>query len=175
MEEKIALVTRIHQLYSTGRISLKAAAAAAGTTDSSYKSWLRAGVRPAVATASVQQEAPQARRQFDDVERKRLKNAIEQRIAAGEGVTKACLTEGIDPKTYQRWLAAEKPPLAMRPVEVRALVPVATALPPALAITSPRPAPTTSSDNLSLVAPGGYRVEGLNIETTAQLLKALTW
>jgi len=52
---------------------------------------------------------------------------------------------------------------------VTALVPsVATAL----ALLPPKSAPVGGS--LSLLAPGGYRIEGLGIETAARLLRALS-
>jgi hypothetical protein len=49
----------------------------------------------------------------------------------------------------------------MRPVEITALV------------TTPQLASVPVS-GLTLVAPGGYRVEGLSIETAAGLLRALS-
>ena len=49
----------------------------------------------------------------------------------------------------------------MRPVEITALVPAMTA------------APAAVESHLSLVTPGGYRVEGLSVATAAELLRAL--
>jgi hypothetical protein len=54
----------------------------------------------------------------------------------------------------------------MRPVEVSASLPVPST---ALTIFTPKPAPET----LTLSAPGGYRLEGLGIESAAALLRAL--
>jgi hypothetical protein len=63
----------------------------------------------------------------------------------------------------------------MRPVEVTALVPVASQ---ALSLVPPRPAveapAVAPAQGLALVAPGGYRVEGLSVETAAALLRALS-
>lgn len=60
----------------------------------------------------------------------------------------------------------------MRPVEVTALVPVAPAA-LALALAPPPSEAPAQAAGLVLVAPGGYRVEGLAVESAAALLRAL--
>jgi transposase-like protein len=168
LEEKVALVTKIDQLYRAGNISLKAAAAAAGTTDTSYQTWLRAGIRP----QPVAPARPGAARLYEPEERERLLAAVDGLRARGKGVLAACREIGISDKSYRKWRAAAAPPPAMVPVEVTALVPVAPVQ--GLTLAPPRPvAGVQPSGGLTLVAPGGYRVEGLAVETAAALLRAL--
>ena len=173
LDEKIALVTEIERRYSAGDVTLKAAANAAGTTDTSYLNWVRAGVRPAV--VEVPAPAPKvvssSVRRFEQGERARLTAAVGARRAAGESVRAACKAEGVGEKSYRRWVEDARPVPLMRPVEVTALVPVAPALPAAFTLAPPRPAAEPAL--LTLVAPGGYRIEGLAIEAAAALLRAL--
>jgi len=168
LEEKIALVTKIDQLYRAGGISLKAAAIAAGTTDTSYNNWLAAGIRPSVPAAPSKQAAPPAARRYSEDDRARLVAAVDVRRAQGESIDAACRAEGVSKKSYRRWVADAQPAPAMRPVEVMAMVPAAAA-PLPISFASPTPGPAL----LTLVSPGGYRLEGLGIENAAALLRTL--
>jgi hypothetical protein len=158
--EKIALVAKIGRLQRAG-MTLNAAAAAAGTTVASYKSWVAAGVRPLPADAG-------ASRRYDPVERERLVDEIDQMRDAGVSTGVACRAVGISHDSYLRWREELTPP-AMRPVEITALVPVGS---PAEVSAAATPAPMTTS-GLVVVTPAGYRIEGLGVETAARLLRAL--
>jgi len=167
LEEKITFVTKVDTLLRAG-LGKMAAAQAAGTNWASYKNWVQAGVRPAAAPTPVQR-TPE--------ERARLVAAVEARVDAGMTVKAACAELGIRNDRYFEWRRALAPPPAMRPVEIAgaeitALVPVASTavmtVPPAPAEVTPAP-----PAGLCLVAPGGYRIEGLAVETAAQLLRAL--
>jgi transposase-like protein len=170
LEEKVALVTRIDRLYRAGGISLNAAAEAAGTTGTSYNNWLRAGIRPQPEEPAPSRH-PAAPRPYEPAERERLVAEVERLRATGLTVPDACRAAGISIKSYRRWSATARFDPAMRPVSVTALVPVAPAEPRALILAPPRPA--SAPEGLTLVAPGGYRIEGLGIESAAQLLRAL--
>lgn len=175
LEEKIALVREIERRLSAGGISVSAAATAAGTTFTSYRKWTQAGIRPAPLP-----EPPAASHVRTPDERAELLAQVDQKRAEGLGILAACKAVGISDKSYRKWQEDLAPPPAMRPVEVTALVPVA---PTALTLAPPRsaavlvlPAPAAASPPtpaLTLVAPGGYRIEGLAVETAAQLLRAL--
>lgn len=171
LEEKIALVTEIDRRYRAGGVTLKAAARAAGTTDTSYNTWIQAGIRPVATPSPTPQSESSAGRRYGQAEREALVAAIDARRAAGEGLESACRAEGVGEKSYRRWVEDARPVPLMRPVEVTALVPVAPAPPSALLLAPPRPA--AEPVLLTLVAPGGYRVEGLAIEAAAALLRAL--
>jgi transposase-like protein len=166
LEEKIALVTEIERRYRAGGGTLKAAAQAAGTTDTSYNNWLRAGIRPLPATR------PAPPRPYPPEERKRLLGEVDHLLAGGMGIDAACRQVGISDSSYRKWRDEMGPPPAMRPVEVTALVPVT---PTALTLAPPRSAAAfEAGSTLVLVAPGGYRIEGLGVETAAALLRALS-
>lgn len=166
LEEKIALVTEIEQRYRAGGISLKAAAEAAGTTDTSYSNWRRAGIEPRSVAPSPPPEA-RAPRPYEPAERERLMAAVERLRGEGRSIQAACREVGIAVKSYRKWRDDAAPLPAMRPVDVTALVPAASA---ALELALPKP-PAAAA--LTLLAPGGYRVEGLDVEGAAQLLRAL--
>jgi hypothetical protein len=171
LKEKIALVTEIERRYRAGGVTLKAAAQAAGTTDTSYNNWLRAGIRPLPANTPTRPAPP---RPYSPEDRSRLLTEIDQLLSAGMGIQAACQKVGISDSSYRKWRDEMGPPAAMRPVEITALVPVA---PTALTLAPPRASaalePTSGTSALSLVAPGGYRIEGLGVETAAALLRAL--
>ena len=98
---------------------------------------------------------------------------IQARCESGMDVRRACLAVGISEHRYYKWRRQLAPPPTMRPVEVTAMVPVA---PTALALAPAHPSSETPSQvpGLVLVAPGGYRVEGLVVESAAWLLRALS-
>ena len=164
--EKIALVTKVDHLVRVGGLSISAAVKAAGTNTASYANWTRAGIRQLPAARSV--AAPVAAE-----ERARLVAEIQARCESGMDVRRACLAVGISEHRYYKWRRQLAPPPTMRPVEVTAMVPVA---PTALALAPAHPSSETPSQvpGLVLVAPGGYRVEGLVVESAAWLLRALS-
>lgn len=104
-------------------------------------------------------------KQYTRAEKAAFVAEVSRRHAAGEGSYRAIAASlGIKDKSYHNWVRAgiqstgtTEPAPSMRPVEVMALVPA-------------RPA----AAKLSLNAPGGYRVEGLDVESAAALLKALS-
>lgn len=104
-------------------------------------------------------------------ERVALVTEIQRRFAAGEGSLRAIAASlGTTDTSYHNWVKAGLRPAgvpAMRALEVTALVPAG---PSALALA---PAPKAAPVPLTLVAPGGYRLEGLDVETAAALLRAL--
>lgn len=161
LEEKIALVTRIDELLRTG-VTKAAAAEAAGTSWTSYLNWTRAGIRPA--------RTPVARSRDEWAG---LVAAVQARVAEGLTIKAACLEVGISEDRFYQWRKRLAPAPPMRPVEVadvKALVPVS---PAALTLAPPRPVAQAVQEGLVLVAPGGYRIEGLAVETAAALLRAL--
>lgn len=157
-EEKVALVTEIDRRFRERGGNLRAIAAELGTTDTSYLTWVRAGIRPAPATA----QAIRRRTPYSPQERRELISQVDRLVAEGLTVAAACKSTGVSDESYRRWKMEAAPP-PMRPVEVvTALVPV-----PPQAVTVPEPR------TLTLVAPGGYRIEGLTTESAAALLRAL--
>ena len=176
LEEKVSLVTKVDQLLRAG-LGKTAAAEAAGTNWSSYTNWIKAGIRPAQRPAPVQR-TPE--------EKARLVAAVQAHVGHGLTVRNACREVGIDEERFYIWRKQLAPPAALRPVEVlgvtsTALVPVPTAAlvpaaPTALALSAPSATEDrgdTETAGLCLVAPGGYRIEGLGVETAAALLRAL--
>ncbi len=105
-------------------------------------------------------------------ERVALVTEIQRRFAAGEGSLRAIAASlGTTDTSYHNWVRAGIRPAgvpAMRQLEVTALVPAG---PAALTLA---PAPKAAPVPLTLVAPGGYRLEGLDVEAAAALLRALS-
>lgn len=165
LAEKALLVGDIERRLRAGEGSIRAIAQKLGIADASYYAWVKAGIRPPGA------RLPAAARHHTAAERAALVEEIDTRVAAGAGVRPACRAAGVDEKSYRRWKGKLAPPPVMRPVEVTALVPVAPVGLPTLmfapAALEPRPTP------LTLHAPGGYRLEGLDVATAVQLLRAL--
>ena len=168
LEEKIALVTEIDRLYRTGNVSLIAAANAAGTSTTSYRNWVRAGIKPR-SPEPERLPRPVSPPPYGQVERERILAEIERLRDVGQSVKAACQAVGISTKSYHKWRCDEAPMPAMVPVEFTALVPFA----PPLALLLAAPVPTIVADVLTLVAPSGYRIEGLAIESAAALLRML--
>lgn len=155
-EEKIALVTEIDRRYRVGEGSRVAIARKLGTSDTNYYNWRKAGIEPVPA----RDEVP---RTYDRAEREDLVAEVDRRRGNGQTVLDACRGAGITKDRYRRWKADLTPSSPLRPVEVTALV--------ALPGLSVRPAQVV--ETLTLHAPGGYRIEGLAIESAAALLRAL--
>lgn len=157
--EKVALVTEIDFRYRAGEGSLVAIARKLGTSDTNFHNWVRAGIKPA-----PQRLAP--RRTYSPADRERLMSEIERLRSEGQSIDAACRAVGISVKSFRSWRTDATPAPIMRPVEITALVPVApSATPIALAV--------RADPALTLLAPGGYRLEGLGVETAAALLRAL--
>ena len=150
--ERIALVTEIEQRFRSGEGSLRAIATSLGTCEASYYNWTKAGIKPQTTSIFA--------RRFGPEERDRLLAEIDGHLLSGLSESAACKAVGISLKSLRRWRDEPRTP-QFRPVEVTALVPIATPEKEA-----PRP-------SLCLVAPGGYRVDGLTLEDAAALLRAL--
>lgn len=164
-EEKSRLVTEIDRRFRAGHGTLRVIAAALGTTDTSYHNWVKAGIKPAP-PATAESTTKSCNRVYSPTERAQLIGEVERLRAAGHSTVSACRTLGISLESFRRWRLSAAPAPLMRPVEVTALVPVT---PTAMALVAPRPA----QHMLTLVAPGGYRIEGLSTESAAALLRAL--
>jgi transposase len=151
--ERQALVNEVDRLYRAGGRTYVSIARELGIGDSSYHSWLAAGIKP-----RRQAPAAAARTPYSPQQRADKVAEIARRMAAGETCEAACHACGIQAKTFRTWRQQFAVPL--REVAITALVPAFAA--------PPLPAPP-----LALVAPGGYRVEGLDLESVARLLRAL--
>lgn len=174
-DERVALATEIDRRYRAGEGSIREIAEKLGTTDSNFYNWRRAGlIAQPVKTVTAK---PKVQPQYSPDDRVRLLTEVERLRGAGQALEAACKAVGIAETTWRKWREAAAPVPAMRPVEVQevtALVPVAPAPPPALSLAPPRPAPGREGPiGLVLVAPGGYHIEGLSVETAAALLNQL--
>lgn len=162
--EKALIVGEIQTRSRAGAGSIRVIAEGLGVRESAYYTWLKAGVCPPSAPA-----AP-TRQRFNPTERQRILADIEARINGGATAESACQAAGITTRTYRAWRSQLLSPL-MRPVEVTALVP---ATPTGVAtITFAPQSPVPAAPPLTLHAPGGYRVEGLDVASLAAILKAL--
>jgi transposase-like protein len=167
--EKSALLAQIDRLYQAGGRTYVSIARELGLGDTSYHRWLSQGIKPARARAPVV-ATPVSPRVFIAAEREQMVADIDGLRARGNSMKSACMAVGISDKSYRNWKEALAPRLPMRQVEVTAMVPAPTA---GLALTLVPPMPAAGAPALTLVAPGGYRIEGLCIETAARLLRAL--
>lgn len=170
--ERSALVAEVERLYREGGRSYPSIARELGLGESTYHNWVKRGVKPAgVATAT-----PPVKPWRDEDERARQVARVEQLRLGGMSVRGACRAAEVAEKSFRRWQKALEPGgTALVPVsDARAVVapppmrPVEIVVAP-LAFSRPVPAPEV----LTLVAPGGYRIEGLAVETAAALLRAL--
>lgn len=168
LEQKTALVAEVERLYRAGGRSYVAIARELGISDTSYHNWIAQGIKPTSAAAAVPAPATsKPRKIYTAAERDQLVAEVKRLHAAGQTVKEVCRAVGIGEKTFRVWRAQRRALPAMRPVEVTAVVPVASE---ALSLAPPQP---TAPATLNLLAPGGYRVEGLSVESAAQLLRAL--
>lgn len=140
-----------------------------GIKESTFYRWLREQARSVDPTPTPRRPmrpvraAGAPRVVLSEARKREIVAAIRRRVAAGERVEEAARAEGVSPWSYYDWArripatkgAGEQAPLTMRPV---ALVPEMPA----------------GAGGLTLVAPGGYRVEGLDVARAAALLRALT-
>jgi len=171
-EERVALVSEISRRVAAGEGTVETVALALGTRDKNYYNWRRAALQQVAQPVAEPLPAAVAagRRRYTPAEREALVAKIDEMRAAGQSQEVACKAVGIADSSYRAWRLASTPP-AMRPVEVRALVPV----PAPTALAPPRPAASAAAVGaLVLVAPGGYRVEGLSVDSAAALLRALS-
>lgn len=157
-EEKSRLVAEIERRYKAGGRTYKQIARELGVTDTSYHNWIKAGIRPTPLNEALPARRPPVPRPYEPNERERLVAEVDKLKIEGLGLLAACRQVGISDKSYRLWTKSTP---AMRPVEITALVPAKPA------------APAVAETPLSLVAPGGYRVEGLNVASAAELLRAL--
>jgi transposase-like protein len=150
-EEKIAFVTAVARRYPSEGRALKAIADELGISASNYYQWLKAGIRPQIDAPKPVTSPPAP---YDEAERERLKREVNRLRQSGLGILAACKEVGISDKSYRKWSTAEPAKVAMRPVALTVAV--------------------SGVSSLTLVSPGGYRVEGLGVESAAALLRALT-
>jgi hypothetical protein len=101
-------------------------------------------------------------KQYTPTERTRLVAQVDRLRQGGHGLLAACKQVGISDKSYHLWRKA----IPMRAVEVTALVPVSVT---GLSFAAPK----AVIESLALLAPGGYRIEGLGIDTVVAFLRAL--
>lgn len=154
LQEKIAFVSEIARRYPSEGRPLTAIADELGIHASNYYNWTKAGIRP------QSTERPAASPPYTPAERERIRLEVDRLRSAGLGIRAACREVGVSEKSYRKWRADAAPPPTMRPVAITALVPVT-------------PVAATIRPELALVAPGGYRIEGLSVEMAAELLRAL--
>lgn len=190
--EKAAYVAEFERLYRAGDRTYASIGRQLGVSESNYYAWVAQGIKPTPAATKAAPAAKPAtpgkpRVIYTPAERERLVIDVERLLAAGQIVEAACRAVGIGEKSFRTWRAARRaaplPMPAMRPVEVTAPAPEVTALVP-VAIDAPAslfepvsptapPRPAPEPPGLSLVAPGGYRLEGLAVETAVAVLRAL--
>jgi transposase-like protein len=184
--ERRAIVAEVLRRYGAGEGTYRALSEQLGVRENEFQYWRRlyppqpeAPIAPASPVADAVPPKPNGLKHpsapYPPAERERLRQEIERLRATGVSTERACKTVGIRPESYRRWRDAVAPAAAMRPVEVTALVPVR---PQALSLVPPQPAAVppevAEAQGLALLAPGGYRVEGLSVETAAALLRALS-
>jgi transposase-like protein len=180
LAEKQALIVEIERQVKTGR-GVRPVARELGIAPGNYYRWLSEGLRPAAPAVEVAQTvaempvpAPDA---VDARERARIISAVRAALEEGTPVKVSAKRHGITEGTFYRWVreAGRKAP---RPAGKEPAPPPALAVrPPDLpafrAVTVAVAAPEPATVGLVLVAPGGYRLEGLNVASAAALLRAL--
>lgn len=150
--ERVALVTEIERRFQAGEGSIRAIAAQLGTCEASYHNWTKAGVK------ATRQHV----RNYGPEERDRIVAEVARFETSGLSTTAACRAAGISIDSLRRWQVDGDGELVLRPIEITAVVPAASTE----SITPPL-------SQLSLLAPGGYRLEGLSVASAAALLRAL--
>ena len=155
--EKAAYVAEFERLYRAGGSSWASIARQLGVAESNYYAWVAQGIKAAPPVAKPT-TAGKPRVIYTPEEREHMVAEVERLLASGQAVSAACRAVGIGEKSFRTWRAQRTGPLQMREVAVTALVPAPSAAPAAA---------------IAVVAPGGYRVEGLDVENVARLLRAL--
>lgn len=159
--ERGRIIATVREALTRGR-PVKEAAASCGITQAIFYRWVREAAK-----------APRvAKRGRPAAERAKIVAAVRERVAKGERTSNAAKAEGISDATFYIW-AREVTLPAMRPVTIG---PSATRAPAAtLALTVAPALPAIPAPQpLTLIAPGGYRIEGLGVEAAAALLRALS-
>lgn len=156
--ERERIIAKIRAGLKDGK-RVAVSAAELGIGEATFYRWVREKAR-------ADKPGSRGRTGYAPEQRASILAAVRQRMAGGLGLDAACRAEGITSSSYYNWAADERrrAPVAMtlRPVS---LVPTAGPT-----IASPAPA----ARELTLLSPGGYRVEGLDVAAAAALLKALT-
>lgn len=160
LEEKAHLIAEVDRLYQAGGRTYRSITRELGIGEASYFNWVAAGIKGAKPVVEPR-KSPGV---YSADQRAQRVTEVEHLLAAGQTLRAACRTVGIGEKSFRAWRAQGQALAPMRPVEVTALVPTA------LTLTTAKPGPTL----LTLVAPGGYRIEGLAVTDAAALLKALS-
>jgi hypothetical protein len=112
------------------------------------------------ARAAVAALGPRGRTsRIPDAVRGRVLAYARRRRAAGQSWTRIARTVGLSVGSLKNW--------SRLPAAARTLVPVAVTAPSGV------PTPAVPPAALVVVAPGGYRVEGLDVATASALLRAL--
>jgi len=185
--EKAALVGEVQRRQRAESLGIAYLARQLGFSCASYYNWLHAGVRAPATTpfAPVLTPSPagktlsnavraKASRRYDARQRAALLAEVTSRRQAGESLGAILKALDLGRTSYSRWRESERQAPSFRAVAVQEPSAVVTpelsalALVPALELTTQ--APTAA---LTLVAPGGYRIEGLAVESAAALLRAL--
>jgi transposase-like protein len=155
-QEKVALVTEIDRIHRDEGGSLRSIARKLGTTETSYLNWRKAGIEP-----KPESKKQPNRRAYPLEERRRLLSEVERFLDQGKTLADSCRITGISDESFRRWKSETQVPW-LRPVEITALMPIAP---------EPRNSP---AETLILITPGGYRLEGLDIENAIKSLRALS-
>lgn len=181
--QRAAIVGEIQQRQRSESRSVEYLARQFGISDKTYYNWLRAGVRAPDSVPAGKAPAVRAKaaRRYDEAERSALMAEIARRREAGQRLGAILHVLDLGRTSYVRWLNQAPSTPAFRAVTVHVAPAVASqgvtamALVPAAPI-EPAITPAVPADlkPLTLVAPGGYRIEGLAVETAAALLRALT-
>lgn len=161
VEDREAILAAVHAGLKLGK-SVKVTSREHGITESTFYRWERERAwesKLALQPPARPRPAQPSRTYCNREDRERLIPQIRQRLDAGATVKEAARAVGVSAKSWYRWMrmAAAEPessPTAFRPVELTSELAVQTS-------------------GLSLLTPGGYRVEGLSVETAIQLLRAL--
>ena len=173
--QRAAIVGEIQQRHRHESRSIEYLARQLGISDKTYYNWVRAGVR-APQSMPVEQPAStrlKAARRYDAAQRTNLMEEITRRHDVGQKLSEILRDVDLGRTTYARWLDEAAPAPTFRAVIVEPVPCVATSV-ALVAMTEAAPAPTPPGPALTLVAPGGYRIEGLAIESAAALLRALS-
>jgi transposase-like protein len=181
LAEKQAFIAEIERQVKAGR-GVRPVARELGIAPGNYYRWLSEGVRPtasptAAAETVVEEPATMPTPAGVDArERARIIAAVRASLAEGTPVKISAKRQGITEGTFYRWVreAARRParPPRKKPEQTRALAIRPPELPAFRAVTVAVAAPEPIT-GLVLVAPGGYRLEGLDVASAAALLKAL--
>ena len=185
--ERSAIVGEIQRRQRAESRSIEVLARQLGISDKTYYNWIRAGVRaeaelpaaialPVAAESCTDVAKMRSGRRYTASERETLLAEITRRREAGEPLGKILQAIGPGRTAYVRWREDARPAPEFRAVALveaspNTSVALVPAEPPAPTLALPVPVPSSA---LTLVAPGGYRIEGLAVESAAALLRALS-